>query len=70
MELNHTSIPHSYHRNSVSKRDASTEGVKVAHKTVEVVVVTDRSFWQQFDTKIEEVEEFALATIARMDEVR
>ena len=41
----------------------------MANKTVEVVVVTDRSLWQQYDTKIEEVEEFALATIARLDEV-
>ena len=69
VELNHTSPPRFLRQNSVFKRDVSTEGVKVAHKTVEVVVVTDRSFWQQFDTRIEEVEEFALATIARMDQV-
>ncbi|KAL5262585.1 hypothetical protein ACHWQZ_G008105 [Mnemiopsis leidyi] len=69
VELNHTSPPRFLRQNSVFKRDTSTEGVKVAHKTVEVVVVTDRSFWQQFDTRIEEVEEFALATIARMDQI-
>jgi hypothetical protein len=43
--------------------------VTVAHKTVEMVVVTDRSLWQQYDTKVEAVEEFALATVARIDEV-
>ena len=68
VELNHSiSRPSSPH--PVFRRDTSTKGVTVANKTVEVVVVTDRSLWQQYDTKIEEVEEFALATIARLDEV-
>eukprot|EP00116_Pleurobrachia_bachei_P008851 sb/3469113/ len=54
-----------------SKREE--EGEVVVHplptKTLEMVIVTDRAMWQFFNTKIDAVEEFALATVYHIDEL-